>query len=41
LGAFLVVKAQTDMLVIYVSLAGMAFIFTGERLFLKHYSRAG
>ncbi len=39
LGAFLIVKAQTDMLVIYVSLAGMAIIFAGERLFLKHYSK--
>ena len=39
LGAFLMVKAQTDMLVIYVALAGMVFIFAGERLFLKHYSR--
>ncbi|MCB0376317.1 MAG: amino acid permease, partial [Sinomicrobium sp.] len=40
LGAFLLVKAQTDMLVIYVSLAGMVFVFAGERLFLKHYSRS-
>lgn len=38
LGAFLMVKAQTDMLVIYISLAGIAIIFAGERLFLKHYS---
>ncbi|MGM0422944.1 MAG: APC family permease [Pseudomonadota bacterium] len=36
LGAFLVVKAQTDMLVIYVALAGMVLIFAGERLFLRH-----
>lgn len=40
LSAFLIVKAQTDMLVIYVSLAGMIFVFAGERLFLKHYSRS-
>jgi amino acid transporter len=39
LGAFLMVKAQTDMLVIYVSLAGMVIIFAGERLFLRHYSK--
>ncbi len=38
LGAFLIVKAQSDMLVIYVALAGMAIIFAGERLFLRHYS---
>ncbi len=35
--AFLLVKAQTDMLVIYASLVGLAFIFLGERYFLKHY----
>ncbi len=40
LGAFLMVKAQTDMLVIYVALAGMVFVFAGERLFLKHYSKS-
>jgi amino acid transporter len=39
LGAFLMVKAQSDMLVIYVSLAGIAIIFAGERLFLRHYSK--
>jgi amino acid transporter len=38
LGAFLIVKAQSDMLVIYVALACMAIIFAGERLFLRHYS---
>ena len=38
LGAFLMIKAQTDMLVIYVSIAAIAFIFIGERLFLKSYS---
>ena len=37
LGAFLWMKAQSDMLVIYVALAGIAFIFAGERIFLKHY----
>lgn len=35
LGAFLVVKAQTDMLVIYVSLAGLSLIFLGVWLFLN------
>ena len=39
LSAFLIVKVQSDMLVIYVSLAGMAIIFAGERLFLRHYSK--
>ncbi len=34
LGAFLVVKAQSDPLVLYVSLAGLLLIFAGERLFL-------
>ena len=37
LGAFLWMKAQSDMLVIYVSIAAMIFIFAGERIFLKHY----
>ena len=39
LGVFLVVKAHTDTLVIYISLAGMAVIFAGKRLFLKHDTR--
>lgn len=29
------IKAQTDMLVIYVSIASIIFIFAGERLFLR------
>jgi len=33
--AFLSVKAQTDRLVIYVALLGLAMIFIGERLFLR------
>jgi amino acid transporter len=37
LGAFLWMKAQSDMLVIYVAFAGIAFIFAGERIFLKNY----
>lgn len=35
LGAFLWMKANTDLLVIWVSLAGILFIFMGERLFLS------
>ena len=37
LGAFLQVKAQSDMLVIWASLIGIIVIFAGERIFLKHY----
>jgi amino acid transporter len=39
LSAFLMIKVQTDMLVIYVAIAGIAFIFVGERIFLKHYKK--
>ncbi|MEO3431078.1 APC family permease [Pelagibius sp. CAU 1746] len=35
LGALLIVKANSDMLVIYAAAAGMLLIFVGERLFLK------
>jgi hypothetical protein len=35
LAAFLVVKAQTDMLVIYTAVIGMLAIFVGERFFLR------
>jgi|TARA_R110002072_G_scaffold80462_7_gene184953 hypothetical protein len=35
LGAFLIVKASTDMLVIYAALIGIAVIFVGEKFFLK------
>ncbi len=41
LGAFLMIKAQTDMLVIYVSIIAIVFIFIGERLFLKSYFHPG
>ncbi|GJM01336.1 MAG: amino acid permease [Methyloligella sp.] len=34
LGAFLMVKVQTDLMVIYAALFGIALIFIGERLFL-------
>lgn len=37
LGAFLVIKAQTDMMVIYVAVIGIIIIFVGERLFLHKY----
>jgi amino acid transporter len=38
LGAFLMVKASTDVLIIYVSVIGMILIFISERLFLwKNY----
>ena len=33
--ALLWVKAQSDMLVIWASIAGMAIIFAGERFFLR------
>ncbi|MCH2546547.1 MAG: APC family permease [Alphaproteobacteria bacterium] len=37
LGAFLWVKAQSDMLVIWASLVGLIIIFAGERLFIHKY----
>jgi amino acid transporter len=37
LGAFLWVKAQSDMLVIWASLIGLVFIFAGERIFIHQY----
>ncbi len=39
LGAFLMVKASTDMMVIYVALIGVALVFAGERLFLRQPAR--
>ena len=39
LGAFIVVKAQTDMLVVVISLLAMLLIFVGSKLFLR--SKAG
>ncbi|MEQ9620125.1 MAG: APC family permease [Deltaproteobacteria bacterium] len=38
LGAFLVIKASSDMVVIYVSIAGMAFIYIGEKIFIRYNS---
>ena len=35
LGAFLIVKASSDVLVIYASLTGIVLIFIGERFFLR------
>ncbi len=37
LGAFLWVKAQSDMLVIWASLIGLVLIFAGERIFIHQY----
>jgi amino acid transporter len=37
LGAFLIVKASTDIMVIYAALIGILFIFIGESIFLKKY----
>jgi len=37
--AFLIIKAQTDMLVIYTSAIGLVLIFSGERYFLRHYRK--
>lgn len=39
LGAFLWVKAQSDMLVIWASIIGLIIVFAGERIFLKHYKK--
>jgi amino acid transporter len=38
LAAFVWVKAQSDMLVLWASLTGLIIIFAGERLFLHHKS---
>ncbi len=38
LGGFLVVKAATDMMIIYVSIAGMLLIFVAERMFLRSHT---
>ncbi len=35
LGAFLIVKASTDMMVIYAALVGILIVFIGERFFLR------
>jgi amino acid transporter len=41
LGALLMIKIQTDILVIYVAIAGMVLVFGGEALFLKKGNQAG
>ena len=41
LGAFLVVKAQTDIMVIYAAVIGVALIFIGERFFLHRQIKEG
>lgn len=38
LGAFLMVKAQTDMMVIYAAFTGIILVFVGERFFLQRQS---
>ena len=40
LGAFLMIKAQTDTLVIYVAIVAIIFIFAAERLFLRTKEKA-
>ncbi|GIT99111.1 amino acid permease [Sulfurovum sp. TSL1] len=37
LGAFLIVKASTDIMIIYAALIGFLFIFIGESIFLRKY----
>ena len=37
LGAFIWIKIQQDMLVIWASLIGLAIIFIGERLFIGNH----
>ncbi len=38
LGALLLVKTQTDMMVIYASVVGLGIVFAEERLFLRQQS---
>lgn len=38
--ALLIIKAQTDMLVIYAAIVGLLLVFFGEHLFLSHYRKA-
>jgi len=40
LGAFLVTKAQTDILIVVVAVAGIAIVFIGEWLFLRYSADA-
>jgi amino acid transporter len=39
--ALLIIKARTDMMVIYAAAVGMAVVFAGERLFLRGRFRSG
>ena len=41
LGAFLWMKAQADILVVYISIAAILFVFLGERFYLRKYYREG
>jgi hypothetical protein len=40
LGAFLAIKAKTDILIIILSLAGLTIVFAGEWLFLRSRPRS-
>jgi uncharacterized membrane protein len=37
LGAFLIVKASTDMMIVYAAFIGIVLIFLGERVFLQKH----
>ena len=37
LGVFLIVKASTDIMIIYAALIGILLIFIGESIFLKKH----
>jgi amino acid transporter len=39
LGAFLMIKAQTDMMVIYAAFTGIILVFAGERVFLRRVQK--
>jgi amino acid transporter len=41
LAAFLIIKAQSDVLIIYLAVIAMFFVFAGERLFLKSSNSGG
>lgn len=41
LGALLIIKVQTDMLVIYAAIAGATLVFGGEKLFLRKNNHGG
>ena len=41
LAALLIIKARSDMIVIYAAVIGLALIFIGERIFLSRKANAG